>query len=171
MASVGADCDDSVQVLYMYMAHIVSSYVGLSGPKMHIDALVQDYSIFSTFAMDILQSSTKLLNLRALMIWTFNENHTFECMGKIFCWNFKFHGKYLTRWKMSILFRGENLRTFTFESLLAILNWVPASWSLVHVAAEEKEMHPFLLYWTILRPSVSFSMFRDSFKTSNRRYL
>ena len=42
-----------------------------------------------------------LLNLRALKISTLYKNHTFQCMGKIFCVKFqrfplKFHTKYHT---------------------------------------------------------------------------
>ena len=50
------------------------------------------------------------------------ENHSFQCMRKIFCVEFqrvplKFHTKYLAHnWKMWILFTGKNLRTLRFKS-------------------------------------------------------
>ena len=65
----------------------------------------------------------ELLNLRALKISIFNKNHTFRCMGKVFCVEFqrvplKFHTKYLTHTLKDVDFlsRGENLRALRFKS-------------------------------------------------------
>ena len=49
-----------------------------------------------------LKNACELLNLRALKISMLYKNHTFQCMGKIFCVEFqmvplKFHTKYLTQ--------------------------------------------------------------------------
>ena len=64
----------------------------------------------------------ELLNLRALKISMLYKNHIFQCMGKIFVWDFKgylwnsTHNILPIHWKMRILFPGENFRALRFKS-------------------------------------------------------